>query len=41
MMTLAVVGAMSLIFIGVPALFVLLDCACAKIARALRDSIRP
>jgi hypothetical protein len=35
------IGIVVAIFVGVPALFIVLDCACARIARALRDSIRP
>lgn len=35
------IGLLVVIIIGVPALFVTLDCACARIARALREAMRP
>jgi hypothetical protein len=38
---LSIIGAGVLIFVGVPALFIVLDCACARIARALREAMRP
>jgi hypothetical protein len=41
MTALALIGGVALVIIGVPALFIMLDCACARIARALRDASRP
>lgn len=41
MSLLALIGLLAVILIGVPALFVILDCACARIARALREAMRP
>ena len=38
---LAFIGLVVVIIIGVPALFITLDCACARIARALREAMRP
>lgn len=38
---LALIGLAVVVLVGVPALFVILDCACARIANALRDAMRP
>lgn len=40
MTALAIIGALALIPLALVA-FVVLDCACAKIARALREAMRP
>lgn len=41
MLFFACIGIAATALLGVPALFIMLDCACARIARALREAMRP